>query len=334
MSAMSRRRYLFIRVLEACNADCFMCGFALSRDSFRFSTDEMTALMAEACEVGVGFVRFTGGEPLMHRSIGDLIAIAREFGMKTSLITNGMQLKKKLPILVDAGLKQIVVSLDGASSESHDEFRGSPGCFVRATDGLAAAIDAGILGRVNSVVGPHNYREMPDLQTLLVDLCVAHWELSALKRWSLGIPQPIIYDDPDDVRRVGEWIYGADVPLRPMGKRWYGETPEEQRLYFEESIPPRASAPLCHVTNDVIYVDARNGQMHSCSCTPHLKDGRAFSVGFRTADGRFDFRSDARAEQQRYFRQNGPEICIGCSATAAGYSDLVATGVDPPDWAY
>lgn len=44
----ARDRYLFIRILEACNADCFMCDFALSRDTFRFSREDFDDLLPKA----------------------------------------------------------------------------------------------------------------------------------------------------------------------------------------------------------------------------------------------------------------------------------------------
>lgn len=47
-----RHRYLFIRVLEACNADCFMCEFALSRDTYRFSPEDFAELLPEAVAKG------------------------------------------------------------------------------------------------------------------------------------------------------------------------------------------------------------------------------------------------------------------------------------------
>ncbi|MFD7103001.1 hypothetical protein [Streptomyces celluloflavus] len=43
-----RQRYLFIRILEASNADCFMGEFALSRDTFRFSPTDFAELPPRA----------------------------------------------------------------------------------------------------------------------------------------------------------------------------------------------------------------------------------------------------------------------------------------------
>lgn len=167
-----RDRYLFIRILEACNADCFMCEFALSRDAFRFSVEDFTELMPKAHAAGVRYVRFTGGEPLIHNEVVELVRIGTAHGMKMSVITNGMMLPRILDRLVAAGLAQVIVSLDGQSAATHDLYRRSPGLFDNGLAGLRAAGRLGILTRVNTVVSPHNYTEMPQLQRVLTDVGV------------------------------------------------------------------------------------------------------------------------------------------------------------------
>src|ERR1700736_3189106 len=84
MSPSNRKKYLFIRLLEACNADCFMCEYALSPDRYRFTLAEFRNLLPSARTFGVGFVRFTGGEPLLHREAVELVRAGAETGMKMS----------------------------------------------------------------------------------------------------------------------------------------------------------------------------------------------------------------------------------------------------------
>ncbi|KIF03092.1 radical SAM protein [Streptomyces sp. RSD-27] len=317
----ARDRYLFIRILEACNADCFMCEFALSRDAYRFSPEDFADLLPKARDAGVGYVRFTGGEPLMHPDVVDLVRAGAAAGMKMSLITNGSLLPRMAAPLAAAGLAQVIVSLDGASAATHDVYRRTPGLFDSGLRGLREAAALGVLPRVNTVVGPHNYAEMPRLQEVLTEAGVRQWELSALK-----LDRTITYPDADRVRSVCDPIYDADPAalLVPMGKRFYGDTPQEQERYFTGSVTPRAAEPLCHVADDVIYVDGKYGRMYACSCIPHREgeDGPGGAPLREQGVIRLDtpvFRAHAD-----YFRERGPEVCSGCSTTAAGYSDDVA----------
>jgi cytosylglucuronate decarboxylase len=326
-----RRRYLFIRILEACNADCFMCEFALSRDTFRFSPSDFADLLPKARAAGVGYVRFTGGEPLMHRDVVELVRTGTAAGMKMSLITNGMLLPKLAERLAEAGLAQVIVSLDGASGATHDVYRRSPGMFDNGLRGLRAAAALGVLPRVNTVVGPHNYTEMPRLQQVLTRAGVRQWELSALK-----LDRAISYPDPDHVREVCHPIYDADPhsALVPMGKRFYGDTPEEQQRYFARSVTPRASKPLCHVVDDVIYIDGKYGRMYACSCLPHREVDDGPGGAPLRENGVIHLDTPVFRTHSAYFRERGPELCGGCSTTAAGYSDDIARLGSAAPWQY
>ncbi|MEU6708981.1 cytosylglucuronate decarboxylase [Streptomyces wuyuanensis] len=325
-----RQRYLFIRILEACNADCFMCEFALSRDTFRFSLEDFNNLMPRARAAGVGYVRFTGGEPLMHKDIVDLVRSGTAAGMKMSIITNGMMLPKMAERLAEAGLAQIIVSLDGASPSTHDVYRRSPGMFTNGLQGLRDSAALGVLPRVNTVVGPHNYTEMPALQKILTDAGVQQWELSALK-----LDRSIAYPDPDHVRAVCDPIYMADrtSTLVPLGKRFYGDTPEEQELYFTESQTPRASRPMCHVVDDVVYIDGKYGRMYACSCLPH-REGEDLGGAPLREDGAIHLDTPVFRKHADFFRERGPQMCGGCSTTAAGYSDDIARLGTVAPWQY
>jgi cytosylglucuronate decarboxylase len=325
-----RERYLFIRILEACNADCFMCEFALSRDTYRFTVQDFADLLPRARANGVRYVRFTGGEPLMHKDVLDLVRLGTRHGMRMSIITNGSMLPAMVGDLAEAGLAQVIVSLDGASGETHDVYRRSPGMFDKGLTGLRLAGELGILPRVNTVVGPHNYSQMPRLQEVLTEAGVRQWELSALK-----LDRLITYPDPDDVLTVCEPIYRADPArvLVPMGKRFYGDTEQERERFFEHSETPRAARPLCHVVDDVIYLDGKNGRAFGCSCLPHRPTEDLGGAPI-TEGGVVALDSPAFRRHVDFFREKGPELCSGCSSTAAGYSDDVARLGTVPAWHY
>lgn len=326
----AKTRYLFIRLLEACNAKCFMCGFAGLRDDYRFSLAEFSDILPQARALGVEIIRFTGGEPLLHRDLPALVAAGTAAGMKMSVITNGYLLTRKLDALSRAGLAQVIVSLDGATAESHDRFRHTPDLFRRAVAGLEMARDLGILTRVNTVAGPHNYTELPALQRQLTQWGVGQWELSAIKQ-----DLRVRYPDPDHVRAVCDPIYRTDpsATLVPIGKRFYGNTAVEQSLYFDAGIPPRPSQPHCLVAGNALYLDGKAGLGFACSLLPHRNAGESGGgVKMRTERGWMLDRPEF-TDHASVFRAAGPSRCKGCSSSAAGYSDAVAAlgahAVDP-----
>ncbi|MFC3495848.1 cytosylglucuronate decarboxylase [Glycomyces rhizosphaerae] len=325
---MEDRKYLFVRVLEACNADCFFCGFALSRDRYRLQPDELAGILAQAAEMGVGHVRFTGGEPLMHREILPLVRVGAALPAKVSLITNGLLLPRMAEELAEAGLDQVIVSIDSGFAEQHNEYRNTPNLFEKAFEGIAEARRHRIRVRVNTVVGPHNYQSMPELAKTLRDAGVEQWELSALK-----LSDQITYPDREDVVRVAEAVYEGDG-LIPMGKRWFGDTPEERDQYFERGIPPRSSGDVCRVTDDVMYLDPKEGYLFPCSLLPHRSTPVLYGAQVRNDDGSFTLDSPTFRERRLFFRENGANLCTGCSSSAAGYSDRAASGTPQPSWSY
>ncbi|MFD8081335.1 cytosylglucuronate decarboxylase [Kitasatospora sp. NPDC059722] len=326
-----RPRYLFIRVLEACNADCFMCEFARSRDGYRFSAADMRDTVAQAWPLGVRVVRFTGGEPLLHQDVTELVRIGAHAGMAMSIITNGHRLPRLAGPLAEAGLAQIIVSLDGAGPRTHDVYRGTPGLFESAVEGLRRCRELGVLPRVNTVVGPHNYAQMPQLQRLLEDIGVEQWELSAIK-----LDRTVRYPDPDDVTARCEPLYDGSRPgaLRPLGRRFYGDTDAERSAYFDGGVTPRAEGPACHVTDDVVYLDPKQGRQFACSCLPHRDPDERGSGRATDASGRIWLDQPSFRTHRAHFRAAGPLSCTGCSTTAAGYSDDIARLGTAANWSY
>jgi MoaA/NifB/PqqE/SkfB family radical SAM enzyme len=76
-----------------------------------------------------------GGEPLLRQDIGQLCRSSRENGMITTMITNGLLLPDRAHE-IGKEVHCIIVSLDYPESTEHDSFRGMPGLFARAVDGI------------------------------------------------------------------------------------------------------------------------------------------------------------------------------------------------------
>lgn len=328
---MSGPEYLFIRILEACNADCCMCAFARSRDRFRFAVADLRAMLGPARLDGIRYVRFTGGEPLLHAEIVNLVRAVNEVGMKCSLITNGSLLVRLLPRLAEAGLRHVIVSIDGLEV-THDEMRGTHGLYRRAMAGLVAAHHAGLTTRVNTVCSPSNFREMPALQRILQDAGVDQWELSSLK-----LERPLDWSAADqaDLDAVVQQVYTRGRQpgrLVPMGKVWCGETEPERERYLATGSTPRPDG-VCRVVDKVRYLDARGGMLYPCSLLPHRPDAQLTGVRVGALESARVNGERIRAQARR-FRVEGPGCCTGCSTTAAGYSNAFGTGTDPGEWAY
>lgn len=321
--------YLFIRLLEACNSNCFMCDFSGSRDSFRLSPEDFRHILRACREEGVKYIRFSGGEPLLDPRLPDYIAMAKEARIRSSVITNGLLLPMKIEALAAAGLDQVIVSIDSPDAGTHNKFRRTPKMFERAVEGLKTAARLGINTRVNTVCGKHNFADMLKLQDLLTEWGVDQWELSAIK-----LNKRMHYSDLEieKIRAVNEELYNREGKLIPTGARWSGNDAKAEELFFQKGIAPLPSG-TCHIVDVIRYLDAKNGTLYICSLNPHRLEGEQKPEQF-TDYSNFKLNGEITCRNADYFRAHGPKVCTGCSSTAAGLSDQIQAGEPLGDWYY
>ena len=308
-----------------------MCAFARSKDRYRLTLADFERLLPEIETSGVKYIRFTGGETLLHKEIEALIACCAAAQLQSSLITNGFLLEKKVKGLVGAGLNHLILSLDGAVPNTHDQIRQTKGLFEKALAGLRLALSLGLTVRVNTVVGPDNYKEMPELYRMLCALGVHQWELSSLK-----LATPLVYEDPAHVIEIGTSIYQErnKHALKILGPAWYGETDAERERYFKQGITPRPTQSRCHVVEDVMFLDGLNDKLYCCSCLSHQKLPEDLIARAHDEAGSWQLQSTAILKQRAYYAERGPTSCRTCSTTAAGYSRDVERGSANGAWSY
>ena len=161
---------LRISLTDLCSLRCTYCMPAEGLDwltkSQRLSDDEIVRLATLFVSLGVRTIRLTGGEPLVHPTLPQVVArlAALDPRPELALTTNGVTLARHARKLVDAGLDRINVSLDTLDRE---RFRALTrrDRLADVLDGVAAARDAGLSPiKVNAVlVRDGNLDEAPDL---------------------------------------------------------------------------------------------------------------------------------------------------------------------------
>ncbi|NNE35311.1 MAG: radical SAM protein, partial [Rhodothermales bacterium] len=91
--------------------------------------------------LGVRFVDFTGGEPLLHPQIGEFLHEAKRLGLRTTLTTNGLLYPKRARSL--AGLVDLLhFSIDSANPQEHNKSRGVD-CFDKLMESIEVALSIG-----------------------------------------------------------------------------------------------------------------------------------------------------------------------------------------------
>src|SRR5712691_187492 len=103
--------------VRRCNIDCGYCN-EYDKVSPPVGTDVMRRRIDHLAGLGTSVVAFSGGEPMLHPDLDDLIRHIRRRGMMAGLITNGYFLvPKRIQDLNDAGLDFLQISIDNVEPD-------------------------------------------------------------------------------------------------------------------------------------------------------------------------------------------------------------------------
>ena len=151
---LGRKRYPLVLMLEPlfrCNLACVGCGKIDYPDPILNRRLTVKECLDAADECGAPMVAIPGGEPLIHREIGEIVKglVARK--KFVSLCTNALLLEKKLHLFEPSPYLFFSVHLDGLR-EHHDKSVCRPGVFDRAVSAIKAAKAKGFTVNVNATI--------------------------------------------------------------------------------------------------------------------------------------------------------------------------------------
>jgi len=159
-------------VTYACNLRCRHCYANAGRPlDDELTTQEAKRVIDILRRAGVVAIAWSGGEPLVRPDIYELSRYAYESGFYVAMATNGTLIDEQTADrLWESGVRFLQISLDGASPETHDGFRGVPGAWERAVRGIKVAVKRGFFVNVATTATKLNYREIPQIVDLVREL--------------------------------------------------------------------------------------------------------------------------------------------------------------------
>jgi len=151
---LGRERYPLVLMLEPlfrCNLACFGCGKIDYPDAILNRRLSVKECLDAVDECGAPMVAIPGGEPLIHKEIGEIVKgiVARK--KFVSLCTNALLLEKKLHLFEPSPYLFFSVHLDGLK-EHHDKSVCQEGVFERAVSAIKAAKAKGFAVNVNATI--------------------------------------------------------------------------------------------------------------------------------------------------------------------------------------
>ncbi len=224
-------RDLRISVLDRCNFRCPYCmpetqyhaDYQFLKRQELLSHEEIQRIASVAVGLGVTKLRLTGGEPLLDKTIPDLVArLSKLPGVDDfALTTNGSLLAPIAQTLADAGLQRVTISLDSLDEETFKSMSGNRGDLAKVLQGVEAAEKAGLTPiKINVVVqrGVNDHQILDLLEHFrgsghIVRL-IEFMDVGNRNDWRLDqvVPSKEIYQQIHE-----RW------PLRAIGHSYHGE---------------------------------------------------------------------------------------------------------------
>jgi SynChlorMet cassette radical SAM/SPASM protein ScmF len=234
---------LYFYLTGDCNLACRHCWISPSYQRMAVSQsgldyDLFTAIIGEAQPLGLVSVKLTGGEPLIHPRIADILSFIRQGGLGLTIESNGIALTPEIASSIASSKNPFLsISLDGSDAATHEWIRGVPGSFDSALKGIRTAVDAGIKPQIILTLMRRNVSQIEALIDLAERLGADSVKINVLQPTARG---KSLHDQGENLtieelvsigsrieQEIGEEtslpvIFGHPHAFRPMGRMFQG----------------------------------------------------------------------------------------------------------------
>lgn len=175
---------VFWEITRACALACSHCRAEAMprRHPDELDHDEAKRLMDQLAELNPPMLILTGGDPLMRRDALDLVRYGTQCGLHVSLSPSATELlmRADFAALKAAGVQRMSLSLDGATRETHDAFRGIGGTYDRTIEAVHRSHAVDLPLQINTTLTRSNIHEYEAFKQLMFELKPAMWSVFLL----------------------------------------------------------------------------------------------------------------------------------------------------------
>ncbi len=231
--------------MRKCNLDCTYCN-EFDDVSTPVPLDEMKKRLDILAGMGTSIITISGGEPLLHPDLDEIVRHIRKHGIIAGLITNGFFLnKERIERLNAAGLEHLQISIDNAVPDEVSKKS------LKTLDGRLEMLSEWALFQVNinSVLGS-GVKNSEDA------LKIAHRALELGFTSTVGI----IHDHDGQLKPLVPRDQEIFEEIMSLGKRSYSRFNE-----FQHNVARgREHDWKCRAGSRYLYI-CENGLVHWCS---------------------------------------------------------------------
>ncbi len=276
---------IYFYLTEGCNLACRHCWISpkyqtdghtypsLDLDIFRY-------ILRQAKTMNVPAIKLTGGEPLIHPQIRDILNMIRNEGFSLTIETNGILVTSDIAEML-ATFKGLFVSvsLDGVDPETYEWIRGVKGSFENALNGIRNLVKYGIHPQIIMTIMRYNKDQIEPMIRLAEALNAGSVKFNLLQPIARGEKMHELGEtlDIEELIRLGEWvdnelsestklrvIYDYPIAFRPLSKIFGGKGSGVCGIHGILGVLSDGSYALCGIGENVpelVFGDAKKDRL-------------------------------------------------------------------------
>ena len=179
--------HMSIELTSRCNFKCKYCyrsaevASSDNQTQFTLPGQEILQILGKMSKGGVSVIELTGGEPLLHPDILEIIDYCGKNFTLCALLTNGTYVTEEIAqALENAGNFLIGISLDGPNEEIVDELAGYRGAYKKICNSFRILAEHNLLARAGMTVIPENIDYIEDTLLLAKECRVSAFTASTI----------------------------------------------------------------------------------------------------------------------------------------------------------
>ena len=212
--------------IGGCNLRCRHCwvdaGYQKDVGGYPYALDFnlFKSIVDQAKPLGLSTVKLTGGEPLLHPSIHQMLRLVKDYDYKLVVETNGTLVTPKIAkMIAECKTPFASVSIDGSDAETHEWLRNVPGCFEQSITGIRRLVDAGLRPQLIMMVMLRNKHQMEAVVRLAESLGCGSVKFNLMNPTSRG---KVMQNNGETLFsrqyiEVGRWVERELVPSSSIG---------------------------------------------------------------------------------------------------------------------
>lgn len=280
-----RLNQIYFYLTEGCNLACRHCWIAPKYQTAEHSypsldLDVFRYILRQAKAMHVSAVKLTGGEPLLHPYIHDLLDIIRTEGFSLTIETNGILVTEDIAEML-ATFKGLFVSvsLDGVDAETFEWVRGVKGSFEKALNGIRNLVKYGIHPQIIMTIMKCNKDQMEPMVRLAEALDAESVKFNLLQPTARGerMHEEGEALDIEELVSLGRWtdnelsestklriVYDHPIAFRPLNKLFNGEGSGVCGIHGIIGVLANGHYALCGIGENVpelIFGDAKKDRL-------------------------------------------------------------------------